>query len=155
MTETIALVSVITALCSVLLGPLVSMWVVQKQSRVSVLSGNRQAWINSLRDQISEFIAIIAVAHSGDWSSRTEKEYDDERKQLVLVYSKIELMLNPQEEDHAQLSTLMREATCTLAGRARSANEGDGERGAKIAAKIVPLAQSILKREWQRVKQTE
>ena len=155
MTEAIALVSAITALCSVLLGPLVSMWSVQKQTRVSVLSGNRQAWINSLRDQISEFLAILAVMHAGDWSSRTEKEYDEELKQLTLVRSKINLMVNPKEEDHRNLLKLLDDASCTVAERAKIAEESDWEKGAKIHSEIVPLAQSILKREWARVKQAE
>jgi hypothetical protein len=155
MAETIALIAAATALCSVLLGPLVSMWVVQKQARVSVLSGNRQAWINTLRDQVSEFLAILAVAHAGEWSSRTEKEYDEELKRLVLVGSKIKLMLNPKEEDHERLSDLLTEAFHTLGGRANTTEGKDAKRGAQLTGEIVPLAQSILKREWVRVKLTE
>lgn len=152
MTEIIALVSTITALCSVLLSPLVSMWVVNKQSRVSVLSGNRQVWINSLRDQISEFIAILAVVHSGNWSERTGKELDDELKQLILVGSKIKLMLNFNEEDHMRLAQLIVEVSYTLP---RKTGNAIGNRtAAEISGEFLTLAQSILKREWERVKQS-
>jgi len=154
MSEAIALIAAITALCSVVLGPLVSLWVAQKQAGVSVLSGNRQAWINTLRDHISEFLAILAVVHAGEWSDRTEKEYDEELKRLMLVGSKIRLMLNPKEEDHERLSGLLTEAFGTVRARAKD-EKLNGGTGAKLAAEIVPLAQSILKREWERVKQTK
>lgn len=154
MAETIALIAAATALCSVLLGPLVSMWAAQKQARVAVLSGNRQAWINSLRDQIAEFLSIVAVVHAGDWSDRTEKEYDEELKRLTLVGSKIKLMLNPKEEDHVRLADLLTEAFSTLGGR-KAAENKNSTRGAEITRDIIPLAQSILKREWVRVKQSE
>lgn len=152
--ETIALVSAITALCSVLLGPLVSMWVVDKQTRVSVLSGNRQAWINSLRDQISEFVALMASVHSGNWTKRTAKELDDELKQFILVGSKIKLMLNFKEEDHLKLSNLISEVAEKLGSTDSSKKAEYRSRSVEIAMEIVPLSQSILKREWVRVKQT-
>lgn len=58
MAQTVAIISAVTALFAVLLGPLVSIWAAQRQSRVAVLSANRQAWINALRDLISEYISI-------------------------------------------------------------------------------------------------
>ena len=150
MTELVALFASITALVSVLLGPLVSIWVAQKQARVSVLSGNRQAWINSLRDQIAEFISVLAVMHSANWTSRTDKDYDDEFKRILLLSFKVQLMLNPEEEDHKKLSDLLIAAQTTLS----SAEGNNSTEGAKITCDIVPLAQSILKREWVRVKTT-
>lgn len=150
MTELVALFASITALVSVLLGPLVSIWVAQKQARVSVLSGNRQAWINSLRDQIAEFISVLAVMHSANWTSRTDKDYDDEFKRILLLSFKVQLMLNPEEEDHKKLSDLLVAAQSTLS----NAEGNNSTEGAKITCDIVPLAQSILKREWVRVKTT-
>ena len=60
-TETIAVISAVTALLAVLLSPLVSLWSAQRQSRVTVLSANRQAWINTLRDLIAEYISITGL----------------------------------------------------------------------------------------------
>lgn len=76
MAETVAIVSAVTALFAVALGPLVSMWAAQRQSRVTVLSANRQAWINTLRELIAEYISISGLVHAGDWSTRTEIEFD-------------------------------------------------------------------------------
>ena len=153
MSETIVLISTITALCSVVLSPLVSMWIVQKQSRVSVLSGNRQAWINSLRDQVSEFIAILAAVNSGSWSSRTVKEFEEELKQLIFAGSKIKLMLNIKEDDHKKLSGLIGEVGSLFSNR--TDNDNKKKRCVEIVGELVPLVQSILKREWERVKQSE
>ncbi len=154
MVETIALVAAVTALCSVLLGPLVSLWVAQKQASVSVLSANRQAWINTLRDQIAEFLSILAVIHAGEWGQRTEKEYDEELKRLILLVSKIKLMLNPKEEDHKRLSSLLSQAAQTVRARAKDEKLKSAE-GVQVGAEVLPLAQSILKREWERVKQAK
>lgn len=154
MAEAIALVAAATALCSVLLGPLVSLWVARKQASVSVLSANRQAWINTLRDQIAEFLSVLAVVHAGEWAERTEKEYDEELKRLVLLVSKVKLMLNPKEEDHQRLSILLSKAAQTVRARAKEEKQKSTE-GMQLAAEVLPLAQSILKREWERVKQTK
>ena len=154
MAETIALVAALTALCAVLLGPLVSLWVAQKQVSVSVLSANRQVWINTLRDQLAEFSSILAVIHAGEWAERTEKEYDEELKQMIFLVSKIKLMLNPKEEDHERLSSLLTKAAQTVRARAKDEKVKSTE-GVQLDAEMLPLSQSILKREWERVKQTK
>lgn len=155
MNETIALISAATALFAVLLGPLVSMWAAQKQARVSVLSTNRQAWINTLRDQVSEFISICALFHAGDWTSRAEKEFDEKFERLALVESKIILMLNPNEKDHIRLTELLAQARMTLGDRAKDIKNRRFKEWGSVYEKLVPLTQSILKREWNRVKKTQ
>lgn len=155
MNEAIALISIITALFAVILGPLVSMWVAQKQARVSVLSTNRQAWINNLRDQVSEFISICALFHAGDWTNRADNEFDDKFERLVLVESKIILMLNPNEKDHNRLSDLLAQARMSLGSRAKDIENRRFKEWGSAYKEIVPLTQSILKSEWIRVKKTQ
>lgn len=154
MAETLALVSAITALCAVLLGPLVSLWAALKQSRVTVLSGNRQAWINTLRDLIAEYIAIVAVVHAGDWAQKSEEEFDQKLERLTLIRTKITLMINPNEEDHERLVKLLQAISQTLGGRAAGGEKRDMKKAAELHNELCPLAQAILKREWERVKQT-
>ena len=155
MTELIAIISAATALSAVLLSPLVSLWAAQRQSRVAVLSVNRQAWINALRDLISEYISIVGLVHSGDWSSKTENEFDKKMERLSFLQSKIRLMLNPSEDDHNQLCTLLKDLLNGIGGRATRGEKRDPERARTIVDDVVPLAQSILKREWERVKRVE
>ncbi len=155
MSETVALVSAITALCAVVLGPLVSLWAAQKQSRVAVLSGNRQAWINTLRDLIAEYISIVAVVHAGDWVHKSEEEFDQKLERLTLIRTKIMLMINPNEEDHDRLVKLLVAISQTLGGRAAAREKRDMQKAGELHNKLYPLAQAILKREWERVKQTQ
>lgn len=155
MAETVAIISAVTALFAVLLGPLVSMWAAQRQSRVAVLSANRQAWINALRDLISEYISISGLIHAGDWSNRTEIEFDQKMERLALLSAKIRLMLNPKEEDHQRLSKLLGDLLLTMGGRAAAGNKRDAQKARTLVNELVPLSQSILKREWERVKRVE
>jgi hypothetical protein len=155
MAETVAIISAVTALFAVLLGPLVSMWAAQRHSRVAVLSANRQVWINALRDLISEYISISGLIHAGDWSNRTEIEFDKKMERLALLSAKIRLMLNPKEEDHQRLSKLLGDLLLTMGGRAAAGDKRDAQKARTLVNELVPLSQSILKREWERVKRVK
>jgi hypothetical protein len=152
MNDLTTIIASITALCAVLLGPLVSIWGVQKHARVTVLSNNRQAWINTLRDLIAEFISICALIHSAKWNVRAEREFDEKWERLALVDSKIRLLLNPNEEDHNHLVKLMGDARRTLKIHATNEQDERFPEWLALSAELLPLAQTILKREWARVK---
>jgi len=155
MVESIAIISAVTALLAVLLGPLVSLWAAQRQSRVAVLSANRQAWINALRDLISEYVSISGLMHAGDWSNRTEIEFDQKMERLVLLSAKIRLMLNPKEDDHQRLSKILGDLILTMGARAVASGKRDSEKARILVGELVLLSQTILKREWERVKRVE
>jgi hypothetical protein len=149
--EALAILSAATALFAVVLGPLVSLWAARRQSRVTVLSANRQAWINTLRDLIAECMAISGFIHIADWSHRKQSEFDEKMERFALVVAKIRLMLNPNEQDHKRLSEMLGQ----LMNSMRSLNEKDPVKGAQLMKDFVPLSQTILKREWERVKRVE
>lgn len=151
MVEALAILSAATALFAVVLGPLVSIWAARRQSRVSVLSANRQAWINTLRDLIAECMAISGFIHIADWSDRKQSEFDEKMERFALVVAKIRLMLNPSEQDHKRLSEMLGQ----LMNSMRSIKEKDPVKGAQLMKDFVPLSQTILKREWERVKRVE
>lgn len=151
MVETLAILSAATALFAVVLGPIVSLWAARRQSRVTVLSANRQAWINTLRDLIAECMAISGFIHIADWSDRKQSEFDEKMERFALVVAKIRLMLNPNEQDHKRLSEMLGQ----LMNSMRSLNEKDPVKGAQLMKDFVPLSQTILKREWERVKRVE
>lgn len=152
MIELLALVSAITALLAVLLGPLVSIWAAERQSRVAVLSANRQAWVNSLRDLIAECMSISGLIHLADWATRPQTEFDEKMERLSFLISKTRLMLNPKEQDHQRLEQLLGELLKSMGGR-KAVDSKDSFGGAKAVRELLPLSQSILKREWERVKQ--
>ena len=72
---------------------------------------------------------------------------------LLRTVSKIELMLNPLEQDHQQLKALMSEAVDQL--RSPSPEGSIEERIEVISRDIIQVSQAILKREWVRVKRGE
>ena len=49
----------LTALFAVLLGPLISVYVVRRQFAAQVLSAHRQQWINTLRTKLSMILGLI------------------------------------------------------------------------------------------------
>jgi hypothetical protein len=151
MVEALAILSAATALFAVVLGPLVSLWAARRQSRVTVLSANRQAWINTLRDLLAECMAISGFIHIADWSERKQSEFDERMERFALVVSKIRLMLNPNEQDHQRLNEMLGELMKSM----RSLKEKDTVKGAQLMRDFVPLSQTILKREWERVKRVE
>jgi hypothetical protein len=71
---TISVISAVTALIASILGPIVTLTVARRQFNANVLSSNRQKWIESFRDRLAEFIALmtsVSILKAG-WS------YDDE-----------------------------------------------------------------------------
>jgi hypothetical protein len=93
--------------------------------------------------------------HAGDWSSRTEIEFDQKMERLALLSAKVGLMINPKEEDHQRLDQLLRGLLLTMGGRAAAGERRDAQKARTLIKDLVPLSQSILKREWERVKRVE
>lgn len=119
-----------------------------------MLSANRQAWINSLRDLIAECLSASGLIHMADWSNRSQSEFEAKMERLAFVISKIRLMLNPKEEDHQRLADLLSALLKSLGGR-KAGDPKDAVAGSGAVRELVPLSQAILKREWERVKRVD
>ena len=154
----ISVISACTALVASIAGPLVTLTVSRRQFNASVLSANRQKWIETLRDLLAEAISLIVAAlviksrYKDQWNEgRTAFEGNpallEKLQRLVLAQSKIRLLINPLEPDHQRLY----EAIDAALKRLKSNDAADAETEADIET-ITALAQAILKREWQRVK---
>jgi len=153
--------SLVIALLAVFFGPLIHYVISKRQSKTqikiandnikaTVLSRNRQDWINTLRDQISEFISILsslAVTHTHEEFDVVDKQRWYERG--ICLQSKISLLINPMEEDHNYLVELLDKA---LDSTTQKASEMDHEQIGVYIGQIVEISQKILKREWERVK---
>lgn len=137
--------SLVVAALAVFVGPIIQVAIARKQIRATVLSANRQRWIDELRQQISEFITLAgelnALAKMGMNSGQTTV---DKTSKMQMCRMKITLMLNPRESDHQQLLALLRSAAVGI-------HQSEAEDETNIPA-VVALSQSILKREWERVK---
>ena len=114
----------------------------QKRSQKTIITNNRQEWINSLRNEITSFLAVIASTSPSQDSSDIP---DSDMKSLWLHSYKIQLLLNPNEKDHEQLINKIRTEIDNL----HKNNEDT------LISEIISLSQEILKREWVRVKNFE
>ena len=154
----ISLISASTALVASVIGPFVTLTVAKRQFNATVLSANRQKWIETLRDSLAELASLLVTAlfvkskwkdkwDQGRSALNAEPALLDKLEHIVLAQSKIRLLINPTEADHQHLY----QAIDTAIKRLQSEESLDTEIRAAIET-ITELAQSILKREWQRVK---
>ena len=154
----VGLVSACTALVASVVGPVITLAVARRQFNATVIAGNRYKWIEALRDDLAELISLLATAIvvKSKWKDRwedgrgplnAEPALLDKFERIVLAQSRIQLLINPADAAHHHLG----KAIDSAARRLRSEESPDTDTEADIQA-IVGLAQSILKREWQRVK---
>ncbi|HUT54677.1 MAG TPA: hypothetical protein VM658_14900 [bacterium] len=139
-------ISALTALVAVIVSPVVSVYVVKKQITANVVSVNRQKWIADLRDQISELITLIMFINL---NQAKEEVILTKFERAYLTETKINLLINPREKDHIQLTKLIRSAIEEIF---KEKAEKDSKRLIEIRDSIISLSQDILKREWERVK---
>ena len=155
----ISVISACTALVASIVGPIVTLAVARRQFNATVLSTNRHKWIETLRDMLAELTALLvaALVVKSRWKDKWDRGRGalnadpallDKLERIVLAQSKIRLLLNPTEPDHQSLSRAIDAAFKRL----QSEQTVESESEADIET-ITALAQSILKREWQRVKQ--
>jgi hypothetical protein len=146
----LSLVSACTALVASIAGPIVTLAVARRQFNASVLSANRQKWIETLRDMLSEWISILATASvvrttwKAEWDGglgpiSARGELLDKVQRLVLVQAKIRLLLNPLEADHEEL----RRAIDAASQRLKAAIWRESETEADVET-VTRLAQATL-----------
>jgi hypothetical protein len=157
----ITLVSACTAMIASIAGPYVNTRIAKIQFKADVLSVNRQKWIETMRDLVaslnSQFLTAAAIRQTLKEPTSIAIAQDPELfrrvENLLRTVSKIELMLNPLEQDHKHLNALMREGIDQL--RSPPPERGIEDRIEVISLDITQAAQAIFKREWLRVKRGE
>ena len=157
----ITLISASTAMIASIAGPFVNTRIARFEFRTNVLSVNRQKWIDTMRDLVASLTSqlLIAAALRQTMEEPTgiliarDPELSRRVENLLRTVSKIELMLNPLEQDHQQLNVLMKEAIDQL--RSPLLEDGVEDRIEVISRDITQVLQGILKQEWARVKRGE
>ena len=153
-----SLISACTALVASVAGPFVTLLVAKRNFNATVLSANRQKWIDALREALAELISLLiaALVVKAKWKDKWDRGRGpfigdpallDKLQRIVLTQTKIRLLLNPGEGDHQRLY----HAIDTAMKRLQNEESPESETEADIET-ITTLAQSILKREWLRVK---
>jgi hypothetical protein len=151
MKELIPILSLVTAILAVFVGPFISWKIAKRQVAASLKAANkqivapmRQAWINSLRDLIAEISSSALHYHLTGFENRKDEEY----KRLTDLEGKMSLTLNLLEDDHKQLHDLTRRMLNAL----ERGKEGSHD-FTTIHPEVLALARGVLKREWNRVRE--
>lgn len=158
----IPILSLIVAALAVFVGPIISWSIAKRQIRAAsllakdqirssleasnkqIIAPMRQAWINNLRDVLSELTSSALHYYVSGFEDRTEKEY----QRVKLLESKVRLMLNAKEDDHQRLEALIRKMIAAI-----HYEKGKEDVFPDLHTEVVALSRTILKREWDRVKE--
>jgi hypothetical protein len=147
----ITLTAIATALAATLISPFVSVYVARRQIRAALVSANRQAWINALRDDLSELFDVLEglfVLRPGTLSAEEEIKYWMEKNSRTrLLTNRIRLRLNPEEKPSNMLLALIGQLRAISFQQAGARDEFE-----QVMESAVSRTQEILKAEWRRVK---
>jgi hypothetical protein len=161
--KAIPVLSLVVAALAVFISPLVSFFISRRQIRNSlelnqrqtdsslavankqIVAPMRQKWINDLRDLIAELASDSLHYFRAGHDFEGYKNF----QRLTFLESKIQLMLNPNEEDHQKLEWMIAEMLKAL--------QSGGEQGRAdfIAThpEVMKFSRQVFKREWNRVKE--
>ena len=111
----------------------------RERSKEAIISASRQEWINALRKDISSVLANSTKYKVAEGINRNEIF-----NELWLEYYKIQLLLNPNEDDHIALVSAVKVVI--------GSSGDDNEEFLNKQNVVLEKAQLVLKREWVRVK---
>lgn len=122
---------------------------IDRQIKASVISTNRQRWIDLLRDDASEFLerqaSVLEYAAATVISKEEKLLARAALERRALLFQRLRLRLNASEEEHKQLV-----ADLGLLIKSKVPAVDD-----PVFESVVVQVQAILKAEWERVKRLE
>ena len=152
--------SLAVAALAVFFGPLVSRSISKRQlgaHRLDMVAQARQQWIDTVRDATSEILANIDILRERNSESGwSQDEFHDhvanskEFREILFLVNKVELLLNPAESKPQTLLRDLKEARRFIWKEIGPDNEEDMM---KLERSIISTTGSILKEEWERIKQ--
>lgn len=156
---TITFLTASTALIAGIASPIVSINVARRQFKASVVSSNRERWIEELRDAIAEYIAMVtSVALSAPHTrvadtqiTNGDSEFNKAAERIVFMRCKILLMINPGKCVHRDLRQSIDAIHHVLVDK-KTIDLGQW-RGHLEA--ITVAGHAVLDAEWERVKRGE
>lgn len=143
--EQFGTVAALGAALVALLSAVFAVWNTGRTIRATVVSTNRQKWIDSIRDDLALFLRLSSIDHMHQWSQMPSAALIEEtqaaRKEMHLLSLRIMLKLNPAEKEHAQFMGMIEELRTT------SRPQQDG-----LPDRLARAGQDIFKAEWERIK---
>lgn len=153
-----SLITAVTALMVSLIGAFTSQSVARRRFSADVISTNRQRWIETFRDRLSELLSVMKAAQvikrdqAGDWRgwtgpARENPELIEKLEKCFLAIAQIELLTKAYEQRHQALNDAIAAAVAFL-----QEDELHDSRLAVCFEEIVALGRGIIRDEWGRVK---
>ena len=160
----VPLISAATALVAVIVSPFVSWKIAKRQINASNVSSKRQVWIDELRKDVAEALAVIAriqeLKRPNPGLIREELlDIFDKRMEAQLraieLRMRITLRLNPNEQDHIDLEEAFRNLSDSSPDPKPNETEQDllalQKKFASARDEVIKITRKILKIEWNRV----
>ena len=154
---TVGMVSAATALVATIVGPVVALLVAKRQFNASVVSANRQKWIESFRDHLSDLLAMMMTATvlKESWPGGTAWQEvlarDASLRSLVerisVASMQVALIVKDDEPLHNEFTRALQRANDLMMDQAPHHAQMHREVDAVMA-----LGRRIISREWGRVK---
>lgn len=152
------MISALTALVASILGPFVTLSVSRRQFRANVLSTNRQKWIDTFRDRLSELLSHINAAQAtkraetDEWRGGlgpviADHNLADKLAKTYRAIAQIQLLTKAEEPAHQALNDAL--------GAALGYLQADELHESELAASLMEttrLGRGIIREEWGRVK---
>ena len=154
----LSLITAATALVASIMSPLVTLSVARRQFRANVISTNRQKWIETFRDRVSELVSLMNAAqvikrHSIDsWQGglgpvQANLGLTEKFERAHMALAEIRLLTNASDPEHQHLN----DALAAALGHLQHDDLREGELAASVDD-IIALGRTIIRNEWRRVK---
>lgn len=154
----LSLLPATTALVASIMSPFVTLSVARRQFRANVISTNRQKWIETFRDRVSELLSLMNAAqlikrHSIEsWRGglgpvQANLDLTEKFERAYLALAEIRLLTSASDSEHQQLNDALAAALIHL--------QHDELRDDELAASIeevIALGRTIIRHESGRVK---
>ena len=158
------IITAATALVAVIVGPLLQ-WRIARRQTADNISAKRQNWIDELRKDCAAFLQVSAKLEelrrpnphsSPEDQKQTFNERAEANAKANELRIRIWLRLNPNEADHIKLFKLFKNLAAICKDPPPGETDDDRRKSAlafhEESNRIVSHLQTILKKEWERVK---
>lgn len=154
----LSLITAMTALVASIMSPFVTLRVARRQFRANVISTNRQKWIETFRDRVSELLSLMSAAQiikrqsieswrGGLGPVQANLGLTEKFERAYMALAQIRLLTNVTDLEHQRLNDALAAALVHL--------QHDEPREDELAAsveEVIALGRTIIRHEWGRVK---
>ncbi len=154
----LSLITATTALVASIMSPFVTLRVARRQFRANVISTNRQRWIETFRDRVSELLSLMNAAQvikrysirswqGGLGPVQANLGLTEKFERAYMALAEIRLLTNASDVEHQRLNEALAAALAHL--------QHDELRDDELAASVedvIALGRTIIRHEWGRVK---